>query len=134
MSDGLPTARLLVDTAAMPLSLGFRSAMGLERQLLFRHEDHHLDVMFQEAGAAGSFIWGQIVTCSSGVAAVDARVDVQDDAGSVVASAWSDEYGEFSVTAPWEGSGALAVAVADQQFACAIPPAPTDDESSETTN
>lgn len=128
MIEGLPTARLLVDTASMPVGLGVRAASDLERQLLFRHQDYHLDVMFQDAGAAGSFVWGQIVSCSTGVATVDARVDVHDRSGDLVASAWSDEFGEFSVTTPWERGGSLAVAVADERFVCPVSPERTEDD------
>ncbi len=115
-------AELLLDTARTPVVLGTRGAECDGRQLLFRHDGYQVDVMVQEAGRTGRFLWGQVVVTLSGRPCEGAAITFVDAQERVHSTTTTDGFGEFSLAVPAATEGGLNVDVAGRWFLCWLAP------------
>lgn len=118
-----PFAALLVDSARSPPATGRRGSAVADRQLVYRHEGVQVDLLLQCASPAAAFVWGQVSRSGSGAPCDGVEVSWVEGVGPA-AAATTDSFGEFSLSAPVSGLGALAVDAAAGRFLCLIDRAP----------
>jgi hypothetical protein len=118
-----PYAQLHLDTARTPSALGCRGVASADRRLVFRHEGLQVELMLQPGGRAAAFVWGQIYGATSGRPCVGADVALLDETTRPVVRASTDDFGEFSFSAPRLAEGAISVETGAGRFLCWFAPA-----------
>lgn len=121
MTD-VPKADLLLDTGRAAAGLGMRGPGSAPRQLVYRRGVHQLDVTAPASQGKGGlrFVWGQLLA-SGGAPCVNARVSWLASRGEVLATAETDEFGEFRLAAQAPDDSALLVGASDAAFLCQLP-------------